>query len=259
MLTNWSRIECDSVAWESFEEGLADETTTDVRWLQAHDPWIVEAKHPPASVSPAHYHPFDVVYLYTGGSVSMSAEPGQVGAARQSTSYRAGDVRFVKAGTVYGPETTGPNGSRFYTFTFGGRPSVAYANDEQKNAGTDALTPPGSDVWWRDRWDGSEWIEVSVPVDGTSRQVSGQILSTFGVHAAMIQLNPNEKLGSLSHDSDWILMPVVGSIEIGSEESYGLHCFRWTAGGERCGPITGGPTGGVMLLLSALQPVASAL
>jgi len=75
----------------------------------------------------------------------------------------------------------------------------------------------------------------------------------------MIQLNPNEKLGSLSHDSDWILMPVVGSIEIGSEESYGLHCFRWTAGGERCGPIIGGPTGGVMLVLSALQPVASAL
>jgi hypothetical protein len=256
---NWARIECDSVAWEGFEEGLANETTTDVRWLQARDPWIVEARHPAASVSPAHYHPFDVVYLYTGGSVSMAAEPGQVGAAIRSTSYRAGDLRFVKAGTVYGPETTGPDGSQFYTFTFGGRPSVAYACDDQKSAGTAALTPPGSDVWWRGRWDERDWTKISVGVDGTTRQVAGRILSTFGIHAAMIQLGPNEKLGSLSHDSDCILLPVVGSVEIGSEESYGQHCFRWTAGGECCGPIIGGPTGGVILLLSAFQAVASAL
>ena len=256
---SWARIECNSVAWESFEEGLADETTTDVRWLQAQDPWIVEARHPATSVSPAHYHPSDVIYLYTGGSVSMSAEPGQIGEARQPTSYRAGDLRFVKAGTVYGPETTGPDGSQFYTFTFGKRPSVAYASVDQQAAGTEDLTPPGSDVWWRGRWDGSDWTEVSVGVDGTAIKASGQILSTFGVHAAMIRLGSNEELGSISHDSDWILLPVAGLIQIGSEESYGLSCFRWTAGGECCGPIVGGPTGGVILLLSASRPVASAL
>mgnify|MGYP000927461872 FL=1 len=120
----WERIDCDSVEWEGFDEGLADETTTDVRWLHVRDPWIVEARHPATSVSPAHYHPFDVVYLYTAGSVSMASEPGQPEAGIQPTTYTAGDLRFVKAGTVYGPETTGPDGSLFYTFTLGLPPNV---------------------------------------------------------------------------------------------------------------------------------------
>ena len=255
----WERIDCDSVTWEGFDEGLADETTTDVRWLHVHDPWIVEARHPAASVSPAHYHPFDVVYLYTGGSVSMAAEPGQLGAAKQPTTYTAGDLRFVKAGTVYGPETTGPDGSLFYTFTFGGRPSVTYANDDQQCAGTEDLTPPGSDSWWRGRWAGGDWADVSVTADGIVRQVSGHILSDFGIHAAVIRLDPNERLGSLRHDSGCILLPTVGSVTIGSEESYGTQHLRWTAAAEDYGPIVGGPMGCEVLLLSAYAPAIVAV
>ena len=256
---NWERIDRSSVAWEGFEEGLADETTTDVRWLREEDPWIVEAKHPATSVSPAHYHPFDVVYLYTGGSVSMAAEPGQVGSARQPTTYRAGDLRFVKAGTVYGPETTGADGSLFYTFTFGGRPSVSYADDAQQAAGRDDLTPPGSDSWWRARWADGPWQEISLPVDGIARPVPGRILSPFGIHAAMIKLEPGEQLASLKHGCESILIPTDGEVSIADEDIYRPDQLRWSATDTRYGPLVAGSAGCELLLLAPYRPVTAQL
>lgn len=256
---SWERIDCRTVAWEGFEEGLADETTTDVRWLREQDPWIVEARHPATSVSPAHYHPFDVVYLYRGGSLSMDAEPGQVGVERRPTMYEAGELRFVKAGTVYGPETTGTDGSLFYTFTFGGRPSVAYADDAQVRAGTDDLAAPGSDVWWRGRWAEGDWSEVSLAIDGADRVVVGRILSTFGVHAAMLKLEPGQAMGSLSHQVDSVLLAAGGECSIGSEGTYGYDELRWTPAGDSYGPIVGGPEGCEILILSSQGPAVAAL
>jgi hypothetical protein len=55
---------------------------------------------PPDHRGRVHWHPTDTVYVVRRGQFIVDGEGA----------YEVGDVRWVKAGTVYGPETAGPEG-----------------------------------------------------------------------------------------------------------------------------------------------------
>ena len=65
--------------------------------------WMMAVKFPPHHVVASHWHGADAFYLVMSGEMRVGEEG----------TYRNGDVRWVKAGTFYGPEFVGPDGVVF--------------------------------------------------------------------------------------------------------------------------------------------------
>ncbi len=74
---------------------------------QAGVPFIIQVSDPPHTTRPRHHHHGDVCYVYVAGEHHIEGEG----------TYRAGDVRWTRAGHVYGPETTGPDGGTWWIIT----------------------------------------------------------------------------------------------------------------------------------------------
>jgi hypothetical protein len=72
-------------------------------------PPFLLAMFPPKFTVPYHWHPHDTIYIVKSGELIIESEG----------SYRPGDVRWVNGGSVYGPETAGPNGCEFYIISTG--------------------------------------------------------------------------------------------------------------------------------------------
>lgn len=67
-------------------------------------PCMMHLEDPPNTTRPAHWHRSDVVYFYVRGTQHIDGEG----------TYQAGDVRWARAGRVYGRRTTGPEGSAWW-------------------------------------------------------------------------------------------------------------------------------------------------
>jgi quercetin dioxygenase-like cupin family protein len=70
---------------------------------------VVLFKLPPNYVGTRHSHDADTVYIVRRGVFEVEGE-GR---------YEVGDIRWVKAGTVYGPEKAGPEGADVYLIAAG--------------------------------------------------------------------------------------------------------------------------------------------
>jgi hypothetical protein len=73
-------------------------------------PWIVPNQFPPNVKAGVHSHNFDTVYVITKGSLNFNDGLGWL---------VTGDVRWVRAGTWYGPEEAGPEGCEFILISQG--------------------------------------------------------------------------------------------------------------------------------------------
>ncbi|WP_280312854.1 phytanoyl-CoA dioxygenase family protein [Nocardia abscessus] len=71
-------------------------------------PFVMHVSDPPNKTRSAHYHHGDVIYVYTAGEHHIEGEG----------LYRAGDIRWTRAGHVYGPETTGPEGGSWWIISY---------------------------------------------------------------------------------------------------------------------------------------------
>lgn len=71
-------------------------------------PFVFLVEDPPHKTRPRHYHHGDVVYVYTKGEHHIEGE----------AVYRAGDIRWTRAGHAYGPETTGPDGGSWWVISY---------------------------------------------------------------------------------------------------------------------------------------------
>ena len=67
---------------------------------------------PPNYVGKVHWHPADTVYVVRRGQFTVDGEG----------TYEVGDIRWVKAGTVYGPEGAGPEGCEVMLIAAGSFP-----------------------------------------------------------------------------------------------------------------------------------------
>jgi len=73
-------------------------------------PWIVPNRFPPNTVAERHAHAADTVYVIMRGSMTFNDGTGW---------YAPGDVRWVRANHVYGPEESGPEGCDFLLISMG--------------------------------------------------------------------------------------------------------------------------------------------
>jgi ectoine hydroxylase-related dioxygenase (phytanoyl-CoA dioxygenase family) len=71
-------------------------------------PFVMLVSDPPDHTRAAHHHHGDVFYVYVQGEHHVHGE----------RTYRAGDVRWVRAGHAYGPETTGPDGGSWWVLSY---------------------------------------------------------------------------------------------------------------------------------------------
>jgi ectoine hydroxylase-related dioxygenase (phytanoyl-CoA dioxygenase family) len=81
-----------------FEEALGQEGR----------PFVLHVQDPPNKTRPRHHHHGDVIYFYVQGEHHIEGEG----------IYRAGDVRWTRAGHAYGPETTGPEGGTWWVISY---------------------------------------------------------------------------------------------------------------------------------------------
>jgi hypothetical protein len=71
-------------------------------------PFVFLVEDPPHKTRARHHHHGDVLYVYVRGEHHIAGEG----------TYRAGDLRWTRAGHVYGPETTGPEGGAWWVVSY---------------------------------------------------------------------------------------------------------------------------------------------
>lgn len=75
----------------------------------ACDLTLLVFRMPPGYVGTRHSHEADTVYIVRRGVLHVEGEG----------SFGVGDIRWVKAGTVYGPERAGPEGCEVFLVAAG--------------------------------------------------------------------------------------------------------------------------------------------
>lgn len=96
-------------------------------------PWIVPNRFPPGCQADNHAHNFDTIYYILKGSMTFNDGSGW---------FEAGDLRWVRAGHVYGPEEAGPDGCEFLLIS-AGPINVEWEHAETYEVGSGSR--PGSD------------------------------------------------------------------------------------------------------------------
>jgi len=73
---------------------------------------VMTFEFPPHYAGVVHSHPHDTVYIVRRGQFIVDGEG----------TFEVGDMRWVKAGTPYGPERAGPDGCEVILITWGSFP-----------------------------------------------------------------------------------------------------------------------------------------
>ena len=128
------KIHLKDIPWERFPEPSG--RTFPPNQIISAAPGILGVDQPPGFTADVHSHSTDMVYLFTQGEMSMPGEG----------TYRAGDIRIVKAHTIYGPETTGPDGVKFILLSIGNEIATTWVDGTSDHAydnpSTDADVKP---------------------------------------------------------------------------------------------------------------------
>lgn len=77
---------------------------------------VLTFEFPPNYTGKVHWHPADTVYVVRRGQFIVEGEG----------TYEVGDMRWVKAGTPYGPERSGPEGCEVMLIAAGRFPLPTY-------------------------------------------------------------------------------------------------------------------------------------
>jgi anti-sigma factor ChrR (cupin superfamily) len=99
---DWKRWTIDELPLVPFPDGSGAAAMA-VHPPDGDRPWMTCVKFPPHHVVASHWHASDAFYIVTAGEMTVGTEG----------LYRVGDLRWVSAGTFYGPETMGPDGCTF--------------------------------------------------------------------------------------------------------------------------------------------------
>ena len=155
---------------------------------QSGRPFAFMVEDPPHKTRERHYHHGDVIYVYTKGEHHIEGEG----------TYRAGDIRWTKAGHIYGPETTGPEGGAWWVISYNDPiPVDSPATGEPTAKASPPVAPAGKLATYSRPYDWDA-IEEAVLSDG------GVILGGFYDTTEVAKLNgqidqyltDNPKVGS---------------------------------------------------------------
>ena len=135
-------------------------------------PFVFLVEDPPHKMRARHYHHGDVLYVYVKGEHHIEGE----------ATYRAGDLRWTKAGHAYGPETTGPEGGAWWV--------ISYSDPIPVNVEAGVELAPASPVATTAQHTAGELPSFAAPydwalIDETVRTIGGAILK--GLASAAIR------------------------------------------------------------------------
>lgn len=107
----------DALKFDLSTVSLIPDPTTESRKIFHFDqaqgqngrPFVFMVEDPSNKTRARHHHHEDVLYVYVKGEHHIDGEG----------TYRAGDLRWTRAGHVYGPETTGPDGAAWWVVSYG--------------------------------------------------------------------------------------------------------------------------------------------
>ena len=117
-------------------QGIPDPTTESGEIFLFEDalgqngqPFVFLVADPPNKVRRRHYHHADVLYVYVKGEHTIEGE----------ATYRAGDLRWTRAGHAYGPETTGAEGGAWWVISYAD--PIPVNVEESETPGAEGATP----------------------------------------------------------------------------------------------------------------------
>lgn len=240
----WGRIVPADVPWEQFHDPHG-RPTTPVRNLTSEDgPNIIEAKFPPGFYAGEHWHPFDTIYLFTAGEMIVGGEG----------SYGPGDLRWVKAGHVYGPEEAGPEGVQFFLLSLGGSVGLNWADLYEVPAEHRVRLDSLGSRWGRVSSAQVPWEAFEDPAGRPTQPV--QVLAAEDPYILRTRFVPEYIAGEHWHDFDTVYFVTDGSMQFGAQEPmYHAGDIRWVKGGHSYGPEQPGPHGVEFVLVSIGGPV----
>ncbi|HEV8298307.1 MAG TPA: hypothetical protein VGQ20_13460 [Acidimicrobiales bacterium] len=107
-------IHIDDVPWEDYSDPSEPNRPPGplVRWLvdPASGNRVMHVKSTSPVPAAPHWHLSDTVYIVTDGEFRVEGE---------EQPYRKGDLRWVRGGFAYGPESSGPDGAEYLFISLG--------------------------------------------------------------------------------------------------------------------------------------------
>ena len=218
------RLRPSDVAWEQFHDPHG-RPTSPVRVLHVADPYTLEVDFPPDFYAGDHWHPGDTIYIITKGQMRIGAEG----------IFEPGDIRWVRAGHVYGPEEAGPDGVTFFLVSLGGPLDLNWADIEDVPEDLKQRLDLLTDVWGRVTFDNV----ISTHEDG----LEVKILSAENPHLRWERAAPGYKADGGAPEKANLTLILAGSLEVDGEGTYKSHDFRWTRDNSNSPAETAGEEG----------------
>jgi len=236
------RIRPSDFDWRTFPDPHG-RPTTPVRFLKGEEVFIIEADFPPEFYAGDHWHPADTVYLFYDGDMRIGEE-GR---------FRPGDVRWVRAGHVYGPEHAGAEGVKFYLISLGAEFGLHWADLYEAPAPAAKrlqgfATPHGRATFSDEGWSDAPGSALS--------GVESQIISSTPPHIARLRLAPGSKLPAhrLASQAVWFVRS--GALESEAEGGYEASDFRFSKAQSASGDLRAGPDGADLVVITGETPFA---
>tara|TARA_A100001037_G_C15101645_1_gene614290 strand:- start:274 stop:1014 length:741 start_codon:yes stop_codon:yes gene_type:complete len=221
----------ETIEWELFHDPHG-RPTTPVRMLKTDGPSFLETKFEPNFSIGHHWHPFDTLYIIMDGNMTIGPEGNFV----------PGDIRWIKAGHVYGPEVSGDKGVRFFLMSMGDEIGLNWADlyETPQNLSERLETLP-------DRWGRVNFNEVEAEalIEGATLQT----LSDSNPYIQRIKLQREAILAAHKFDRDTLCMVYSGEIAVKNEGELNSEQFRWIPAGTATEEITAGPEGAELIAI----------
>ena len=221
----------EEVDWELFHDPHG-RPTTPVRMLKTDGPSFLETKFEPNFSIGHHWHPFDTLYIIVEGNMTIGPEGN----------FLPGDVRWIKAGHVYGPEVSGDDGVRFFLMSMGDEIGLnwsdLYDTPEKLNQRLETLPK---------RWGRANINDA--PKNELLSNVAIQTLTEENPYIQRLEIGPSATINAYQHDVDALYMVSGGEINVAKEGILETEHFRWLPANTATESITAGTEGAELLII----------
>lgn len=219
------------VEWELFHDPHG-RPTTPVRMLKTDGPSFLETKFEPNFSIGHHWHPFDTLYFIMEGNMTIGPEGNFV----------PGDVRWIKAGHVYGPEVSGADGVRFFLMSQGDEIGLNWSDLYETPAPLNERLEQLPERWGR--------VNMN-DVPATELAVGSQIrtLCSSDPYIERVEIAPGATLASYHHDVDALYLVYSGAMDVTGEGRFDSEEIRWVPAGHTTPGTTAGAQGADLVIV----------
>ena len=224
------------VEWELFHDPHG-RPTTPVRMLKTDGPSFLETKFEPNFSIGHHWHPFDTLYIITEGSMTIGPEGNFV----------PGDVRWIKAGHVYGPELSGDASVRFFLMSTGAEIGLNWSD----------LYDAPDDLTARLERLPARWGRASINDVALVNLAPGSRVGTLSgddPYIQRVQIEPGAGLPDYHHDVGALYLVFSGSIDVAGEGLFDTEEVRWVPAGEITRATKAGARGADLIVVGIGGP-----